>query len=170
MKIHVTDHNGAHELEALAGWRVMEIIRDWDLPIKAECGGACACATCHVYVSDDWFERLPKKTDEEIDQLEILSDRRNQFSTRMPGSDVGRTRWPQGGPGARFARVSAHSRAAARTAVAWQRGVRESSEQPYTGTAYRRSNRCTAKRMMLSQEYPSNPKQMIPTNTHSVLP
>jgi len=76
MKIHVTDHNGAHELEALAGWRVMEIIRDWDLPIKAECGGACACATCHVYVSDDWFERLPKKTHEESDQLEILSDRR----------------------------------------------------------------------------------------------
>jgi 2Fe-2S ferredoxin len=77
MKIHVTDHNGAHhELEALPGWRVMEIIRDWDLPIKAECGGACACATCHVYVNDDWFERLPDKTDEEIDQLEFLADRK----------------------------------------------------------------------------------------------
>ena len=77
MKIHVTDHDGAHhELEALPGWRVMEIIRDWDLPIKAECGGACACATCHVYVSDDWFGRLPEKTDEEIDQLEILADRK----------------------------------------------------------------------------------------------
>ena len=54
----------------------MEIIRDWELPIKAECGGACACATCHVYVSEDWFERLPEKTDEELDQLAVLKDRR----------------------------------------------------------------------------------------------
>jgi ferredoxin, 2Fe-2S len=52
----------------------MEIIRDWDLPIKAECGGACA--TCHVYVDPDWLPRLPEKTDEEIDQLEILRDLR----------------------------------------------------------------------------------------------
>ena len=77
MKIHVTDHDGAeHELDALPGWRVMEIIRDWELPIKAECGGACACATCHVYVSDDWLDRLPEKTDEELDQLAVLKDRR----------------------------------------------------------------------------------------------
>jgi 2Fe-2S ferredoxin len=77
MIIHVTDHNGvAHELEALPGWRVMEIIRDWDLPIKAECGGACACATCHVYISDDWLERLPEQSDDEIDRLAILADRR----------------------------------------------------------------------------------------------
>ncbi len=76
MKIRVTDHTGAHhELEALPGWRVMEIIRDWDLPIKAECGGACACATCHVYVGNAWLERLPERSDEEIDQLAILADR-----------------------------------------------------------------------------------------------
>jgi ferredoxin, 2Fe-2S len=77
MKIHVTDHDGAeHALDALPGWRVMEIIRDWDLPIKAECGGACACATCHVYVGEDWLDRLPEKTDEELDQLAVLKDRR----------------------------------------------------------------------------------------------
>lgn len=77
MRIHVTDHEGIHhELEALSGWRVMEIIRDWDLPIKAECGGACACATCHVYVNAEWFERLPGKSDEELDQLEQLADLR----------------------------------------------------------------------------------------------
>lgn len=77
MKINVTDHEGAsHELEALPGWRVMEIIRDWNLPIKAECGGACACATCHVYVSPQWLARLPEKSEEEIDQLELLSDSR----------------------------------------------------------------------------------------------
>jgi 2Fe-2S ferredoxin len=77
MKINVTDHNGSHhELEALPGWRVMEIIRDWDVPIKAECGGACCCATCHVYVSSEWLDRLPEMTDDEIDQLDCLADKR----------------------------------------------------------------------------------------------
>lgn len=77
MKINVTDMNGSqHELEALPGWRVMEIIRDWDLPIKAECGGACACATCHVYVDEAWLSRLPEKTSEELDMLENLGDLR----------------------------------------------------------------------------------------------
>jgi 2Fe-2S ferredoxin len=77
MRIHVTDREGVHhELEALSGWRVMEIIRDWELPIKAECGGAGACATCHVYVSVEWLERLPHKADEEADQLEQLADMR----------------------------------------------------------------------------------------------
>ena len=71
MKIFVTDHDGAeHELEALEGWRVMEVIRDWDLPIKAECGGALACATCHVYVDPDWFERLIPMSEEEEERLD----------------------------------------------------------------------------------------------------
>ena len=47
--VHMPDGT-SHRLEALEGWRVMEVIRDWGLPIKAECGGACACATCHVWV------------------------------------------------------------------------------------------------------------------------
>lgn len=77
MKIHVIDYDGKrHALEALPGWRVMEIIRDWDVPIKAECGGACACATCHIYVDDAWLHKLPGKSDEEIDQLELLAVRR----------------------------------------------------------------------------------------------
>ncbi len=48
----------------------MEVIRDWGLAIKAECGGACACATCHVYVDPAWVARLAPPTDEEIDQLD----------------------------------------------------------------------------------------------------
>lgn len=71
MKIKVTDREGVdHTLDAIEGWRVMEIIRDHGLPIKAECGGACACATCHVYVDADWQNRLPEPTDEEIDMLD----------------------------------------------------------------------------------------------------
>lgn len=71
MKIVVTDRaGGVHDLEALEGWRVMEIIRDYGLPIKAECGGACACATCHVYVDQAWTDKLVPPTDEEIDMLD----------------------------------------------------------------------------------------------------
>jgi ferredoxin, 2Fe-2S len=77
MRIIVTDIDGKqHELDAVPGWRIMEIIRDWDLPIKAECDGACACATCHVYVSEEWFGKLPEKTDDELDQLAQLGDLR----------------------------------------------------------------------------------------------
>lgn len=69
--IHVTDQKGErHTLEALEGFRVMEIIRDWGLNIKAECGGACACGTCHVYVTPEWAEKLYEPQDEELDQLD----------------------------------------------------------------------------------------------------
>jgi len=59
-----------HSLEALEGWRVMEVIRDWGLPIKAECGGACACATCHVWVGKDWTAKLPAASGEELEMLD----------------------------------------------------------------------------------------------------
>jgi 2Fe-2S ferredoxin len=77
MKIHVTDQAGIeHELEGLDGWRVMEIIRDWGLNIKAECGGACSCATCHVYVDQAWFGQLPDPIDDEEDLLYSTLDKK----------------------------------------------------------------------------------------------
>ena len=59
-----------HRLEALEGWRVMEVIRDWGLPIKAECGGACACATCHVWVGEKWISKLTPPSAEELEMLD----------------------------------------------------------------------------------------------------
>jgi len=71
MYIYVEDRDGAeHRMEAPEGWRVMEVIRDYGLPIKAECGGACACGTCHVYVSEDWTEKLHPPSDEELEMLD----------------------------------------------------------------------------------------------------
>ncbi len=76
MMLYVTDHAGKeHALEAIAGWRVMEIIRDYAmnepaLGIKAECGGAMACGTCHVYVAPEWQDRLTPPVAEEIERLE----------------------------------------------------------------------------------------------------
>jgi len=71
--IHVIDRAGErHTLEALEGWRVMEIIRDWGLPIEGVCGGACECGTCHVIVSGDWAARLFPPQEEEEGQLDML--------------------------------------------------------------------------------------------------
>jgi 2Fe-2S ferredoxin len=71
MMIYVTDLDGKeHALEGVAGWRVMEIIREHGLPIKAECGGACACATCHVYVDESWVGKLAAMRDDEEAMLD----------------------------------------------------------------------------------------------------
>jgi 2Fe-2S ferredoxin len=75
MKIIVTDQAGeSHTLEGLEGWRVMEIIRDHGLPIKAECGGCASCATCHVYVDDAWISKLVPPRENEIDVLDTAPD------------------------------------------------------------------------------------------------
>ena len=71
MIVYVTDRVGKeHALDGIEGWRLMEVIRDNDLPIKAECGGACSCSTCHVYVDDRWIGKLPSPSQEETDQLD----------------------------------------------------------------------------------------------------
>ncbi len=73
--IKVTDRDGQeHRIEGPDGWRVMEVIRDNGLPIKAECGGACSCATCHVYVEESWLPKLQEPTDEEIEMLDEAFD------------------------------------------------------------------------------------------------
>ena len=72
MKLIVTDRDGkVHELDARDGWRVMEVIRDANLPLTAECGGACACATCHVYVDEAWLEKLPPQEKQEVEMLDF---------------------------------------------------------------------------------------------------
>ncbi|MBP7722661.1 MAG: 2Fe-2S iron-sulfur cluster binding domain-containing protein [Alphaproteobacteria bacterium] len=77
MKIFVTDLEGVtHAIDAIEGWRVMEIIRDHGFPMKAECGGACACATCHVYVDEEWAGKVAPPNSEEDYMLDEAYDRR----------------------------------------------------------------------------------------------
>ncbi len=86
MKIIVTDQDGVvHELEGLEGWRVMEIIRDNGLPIKAECGGSLECATCHVYVEPLWWDKLVPKRDDEDEKLDeaFLVKRTSRLSCQI---------------------------------------------------------------------------------------
>jgi len=72
VKIVAIDRQGKeHTLEGRDGWSVMEILRDGGLDIAAECGGACACATCHVYVNEGWYEKLPAPSESEIDMLDM---------------------------------------------------------------------------------------------------
>src|SRR3546814_16941702 len=56
-KITFVEFDGSsHSVEAEAGVSVMEASRDGNVPgIEAECGGACSCATCHVYIDDEWL-------------------------------------------------------------------------------------------------------------------
>ena len=71
--INVIDtNNKTHVLEAVEGWRVMEIIREHGLPMEGLCGGACACATCHVIVDGDWADRLFEAREDEEDMLDTV--------------------------------------------------------------------------------------------------
>lgn len=72
-RITYIEHNGArHEVEVSTGMTVMEGARDNNIPgIEADCGGACACSTCHVYVAEDWVGRLPEKDVMEQDMLDF---------------------------------------------------------------------------------------------------
>ena len=91
MKIIATDRNGeTREIEGRDGWSVMEILRDADLPITAECGGACACATCHVYVEDGWYEKLPPPSDAETDMLDmaVAVEPNSRLSCQITCSDA----------------------------------------------------------------------------------
>ena len=72
-KITYIEHNGTeHVVEVANGLTVMEGARDNNIPgIEADCGGACACSTCHVYVDPSWVEKLPAKDDMEEDMLDF---------------------------------------------------------------------------------------------------
>jgi 2Fe-2S ferredoxin len=63
-----------HELKADIGSTIMEIIRDAGLDIEAACGGCCACATCHVYVTNDKIEKLIVIDDDEESMLDQAFD------------------------------------------------------------------------------------------------
>ena len=59
-------------IEVANGLSVMEGAVQNDIPgIDADCGGGMACATCHVYVTEEWFDKLPKKEDGEEDMLDM---------------------------------------------------------------------------------------------------
>ena len=71
-KITYIEHGGQkHEIEVANRLTIMEGAVQNDIPgIDADCGGSMACATCHVYVKEDWFTKLPNKETGEDDMLD----------------------------------------------------------------------------------------------------
>ena len=53
------------------GETILDAAIDNDVPLEHNCGGNCACSTCHVYVHPDWVEKIPAKDDMEEDMLDF---------------------------------------------------------------------------------------------------
>lgn len=72
------DHQGnAHSVDVAQGSSVMQGAVDHDLDgIEAYCGGACACATCHVYVDEAWLDKLPPIAEKEQNMLKFVMEKR----------------------------------------------------------------------------------------------
>ena len=72
-KITYNDLKGnSKTIEVDKGLSVMEGAIQKDIPgIDADCGGSMACATCHVYVEDKWFDKIPKAEDAENDMIDM---------------------------------------------------------------------------------------------------
>ncbi|WP_342642335.1 2Fe-2S iron-sulfur cluster-binding protein [Rhodoligotrophos ferricapiens] len=75
-KITFIESNGTtHTVEAEPGMTLMETaVRNMVPGIDADCGGACACATCHVYVDPEWFEKVGERNEMEEDMLDFAFD------------------------------------------------------------------------------------------------
>ena len=75
-KIIFKDNQGnSKTLEVENGLSVMEGAIQNDIPgIDADCGGSMACATCHVYVEENWFNKLPKAEDAEVDMIDMANE------------------------------------------------------------------------------------------------
>jgi 2Fe-2S ferredoxin len=71
-KITYIEHDGTqHTVDGEIGATVMETALRHSVPgIVAECGGSCTCATCMVYVAEEWKDRVGARSDEEEDQLD----------------------------------------------------------------------------------------------------
>ena len=80
-KITYIEHSGkSHTIQVQNGLTVMEGAVQNNIPgIDADCGGSMACATCHVYVKEEWFDKLPKKEDGEEDMIDMAYEP-NKFS------------------------------------------------------------------------------------------
>ena len=90
-KITYIEHSGkSHTINVANGLSVMEgAVQNNISGIDAECGGSMACATCHVYVKEEWFDKLPKKEDGEEDMIDMAYEpnKYSRLSCQLTVSD-----------------------------------------------------------------------------------
>ena len=87
---YITHNNETYTVEVQNGLTVMEGAVQNDIPgIDADCGGGMACATCHVYVKEEWLDKLPMKEDGEEDMLDMAFEpkKNSRLSCQLVVSD-----------------------------------------------------------------------------------
>ena len=87
---YVTHDDQSRTIEVQNGLTVMEGAVQNDIPgIDADCGGGMACATCHVYVKEEWLDKLPTKEDGEEDMLDMAFEpkKNSRLSCQIVVSD-----------------------------------------------------------------------------------
>ncbi len=81
-----------HVVDVKSGLTVMEGARDNNIPgIEADCGGACACSTCHIFVDNKWYDKLPDVDPMEEDMLDFALEPRpgeSRLSCQIKVSDA----------------------------------------------------------------------------------
>ena len=85
-----TQDNKTHIIDVQNGLTVMEGAIQNDIPgIDADCGGGMSCATCHVYVDEEWLDKLPVKEDGEEDMLDMAFEpkKNSRLSCQIVVSD-----------------------------------------------------------------------------------
>ncbi|MDC3173899.1 2Fe-2S iron-sulfur cluster-binding protein [Candidatus Pelagibacter sp.] len=88
--IFITHENQKHTVDVQNGLTVMEGAVQNDVPgIDADCGGGMACATCHIYVNEEWLDKLPLKEDGEEDMLDMAFEpkKNSRLSCQITISD-----------------------------------------------------------------------------------
>ena len=76
--IFIESDGTRHEVDVEKGYSVMEAAINNDIDgIVAECGGACACATCHSYVDEAWLDKIPPMDDMEDSMLDAAFERKD---------------------------------------------------------------------------------------------
>ena len=86
-----TQDNETHTIEVQNGLTVMEGAIQNDISgIDADCGGGMSCATCHVYVNEEWLDKLPEKEDGEEDMLDMAFEpkKNSRLSCQLIVSDT----------------------------------------------------------------------------------
>lgn len=82
----------SHTIDVANGASIMEGARDNNIPgIEADCGGACACSTCHVYVDPTWVEKIPNMDEMERDMLDFAHEpdpQRSRLTCQLKVTDA----------------------------------------------------------------------------------